>query len=791
MKNNKCLILILLTSCLLSPSKAQTDSSGLTQIAERLHSLAENAPPELAYIQTSKDIYETGEDLWFKVYLLDARTMIPSMLSSTLYLQLQNEATKKNVWREKYEIQNGFADGQVYLDGNLPEGEFLLEAFTANSFFNDSSEFKSLKRIKIVNDITLQPPLKSKPDSVSDHRQIQFTVFPEGGNLVSGIQSNLAFKAMNRNGQPVDVTGTLYENNIPLIAFKSIHAGMGSLKFTPDASKRYYIRLTEPALDNIILLPDINTTGINLQLASRDKESITFLVSQSPGMDKETIYLRVQCRGVVFGITSAVLNRELRIKIPATVLPQGISEVTLFNSRMIPVAERLVYNNIDHKLNITARLSKEIYPTRDKAILEITAKDEMGNPVSANLGISVFDRLYQNPRDSDNILAHCYLSTQLKGRIYNPSFYFNNPSKDREEAMDLLLITQGWRRYVWNEENLTKSDKAGEQIIHDGVKGSLSYPKRRQKIPKEQTFIVAFSPNKDSLKVLIPADSMGRFVVSEDLLKTWENDFVYLKPVGPNSSRILPKDYDPLSKPEFSLILKLDEPFETIGNAMRSHEISYPVTGLLGEDENRSENYSAPTGMIRIKEVTIKGQKGKAIRGKYLGTLDSMMMLSADQDYVCVYGVLNCPRHTPGTFVPPSEYPKFPCLEKTPIQGKRYFVIYNYNTPGEYTRQIAYFRPVYSEDELLRVNNLSRVKAYHGEREFYKPDYDQITDEAAPDFRNTLLWEPEVITDENGKATLTFFCSDLNTDFVGRIEGISGTGLLGTGSFKFTVRKSK
>jgi hypothetical protein len=125
------------------------------------------------------------------------------------------------------------------------------------------------------------------------------------------------------------------------------------------------------------------------------------------------------------------------------------------------------------------------------------------------------------------------------------------------------------------------------------------------------------------------------------------------------------------------------------------------------------------------------------------------------------------------------------------MQGKTYAVIINYNTPGEYTRKITYFRPIYTEDELLRINNFSRVKAYHGAREFYKPDYDQVNDEVVPDFRNTLLWEPDVITDENGKATLTFFCSDINTDFVGRIEGVSGTGLLGAGNFKFSVRKLK
>ena len=93
--------LILLTSVLFLPAPAQSYNPQQIELAERLQSLAKNAPPELAYIQTSKDIYETGEDLLFKVYLLDAQYLTPSLLSKTLYLQLLNETTKKPVWQEK------------------------------------------------------------------------------------------------------------------------------------------------------------------------------------------------------------------------------------------------------------------------------------------------------------------------------------------------------------------------------------------------------------------------------------------------------------------------------------------------------------------------------------------------------------------------------------------------------------------------------------------------------------------------------------------------------------------
>jgi hypothetical protein len=746
-----------------------------------MDSLGKNAPPELAYIQTSKDIYETGEDLWFKVYLLDAQYLNPSDLSKTLYLQLINEMSNKAVWQEKYEIQNGFANGQVYLENDLPEGEYLLEAFTPNSFFNDTTQFYAVRRINIKTDINSLIPYEVKTDKAPQDEKagkIQFTTFPEGGNLVSGLQSNLAFKAVNPYGEPVDVKGTLFQDSNPMIEFKSGHAGMGSFSFTPYADKKYFIRLTEPETDTIFLLPEIHPAGMIFLLTGRDEGSLSFKVSQSPGLNPEDVFLRVQCRGEVYGMTTATLNKELKIKVPLAGLPQGIAEITLFNGSLEAVAERLVYINRDQKLNITTELSKDIYETRGKATLKIRVKDENGLPVVANLGITVFDKIFQNPLDSNNILAHFYLSTQLKGRIYNPSYYFTK-GKDREDALDLLMLTQGWRKYVWNEDNLKKIREIPRQIIFDGIKGVLFYPGQKKKIPKERTFVMAFSPNKDSLNVLIPADSVGAFTVPEDRLKVWENDYVYLKPFGSYGSRPIYKKTNP-EVPEYNLHIRLDDPFETINHGMKVNEVIYPMASLVNEKEEL-QPVVTDNKVIEIPEVTIHGKKRNPIRGKFMGTLDSIVKYDLYMDYVCLYDVLNCPRHKRDDYG-----------SSKAIPGHYYYQIIAYGTQVEHTIRILYQPPNFKEDEILKMNNMLRIKAYNGHREFYKPDYDKKSEaDILPDFRNTLLWEPSVITNEEGEASLSFFCSDINTDFVGRIEGVGGEGLLGTGYFKFTVRKLK
>ena len=752
------------------PVNAQSISSQQIELAERLDSLTKNSAPEIGYIQTSKDIYETGEDLWFKVYLLNARYLVPSLLSKTLYLHLLNENTKKVFWQEKYEIKKGFADGQVYLETTLPEGNYLLEAFTPNSLFNDSSEFKALKRIKVVNEISSisqepgSEPLVIKPEHLKAGK-IQFSILPEGGNLVSGIESKLAFKGVNINGEPVDIRGTLYDDSIRLLEFKSIHAGMGFFSFTPLIGKKYSIRVSEPAIDSVFILPEIYPAGITLQLAARDDKTLLFKVSQSTGLDPEEVFLRVQCRGVVYGMATGISNGELWIKIPLAGLPQGIAEITLFNSNLMPLAERLVYLNQDLKLNISAELTDPIYATRGKVVLKVSVKDDEGKPVTANLGVSVFDKMYKNQNDSTNILTHYYLSSELKGRIYNPSYYFNSKSKGRDESLDLLMLTQGWRMYLWNEENLIKQGDTGKQIIFDGIKGRVIMKSRSEKKRNEKVFVMAYSPNKDNKKILIQADSTHEFTVLPDQLKKAEGDYVFLKPIWSHK-------YPPP--------LKMDDPFETINRIMNFREVSYPLQKLI-TSVNEISDVEVYHGVNVIRDVIIKGKKSKVIRGKYMGQLDSIAKFDLNPDYVCEYNVLNCPNHPPD---------KFPTTK--PVQHDWYYQYIAFGTPNAHLIYTCYFMPQYTEEGLLKMHFLSRVKGYYGERKFYQPDYDKRTFETTiPDFRNTLLWEPSVLTDENGEATLSFFCSDINTDFVGRIEGVGGDGLLGTGFFKFTVRKLK
>ena len=153
---------------------------------------------------------------------------------------------------------------------------------------------------------------------------------------------------------------------------------------------------------------------------------------------------------------------------------------------------------------------------------------------------------------------------------------------------------------------------------------------------------------------------------------------------------------------------------------------------------------------------------------KYIVYLDS---LAKYEDYVCINNCLDCLDH------------KGDPRNTKPVVGVAYWKY------GQYD-DVIFRYPVYTEEDLFKKYNLTRVKGFYPHREFYQPNYDKLPDKSLlADYRNTLLWAPSVITNEKGEATLEFFCSDINYNFVGRIEGVSGTGLLGNKEFDFTVTR--
>lgn len=722
------------------------------------------------YIQTNKGIYETGEDLWFKAYVLDSHFLQPADTDRTLFLILEKNDEECQVWEEKYEIINGFSEGHVYLSDTLSSGTYLLKAFSQNSIHNSLNGFKAVRKIIIVDSIAEYSP----KTNIAKDTLGTFDLFPEGGNLVYGLLNRLAFKAVGTSGNPITVEGQLFENGEPILNLKSLHDGMGSLNFKPQQGKVYSIGLTGKDDGSAFSLPRILNEGVLLRTESNHGENLSIDIKCTKLYKGKRFFLRLKHRGVTYGKAEGVLKDSLRIDLPLENIPQGIAEITLFDSEQRPVAERLIYLNTQKKLNISTELSDDgIFGLRQKVTLKIKTTDETGNPTQSHLGISVFDHVFENKSDTKTILSHYHLSTQLKGNIHNPSYYFDSENSDRFGKLDLLMLTQGWRRYLWNSDT-SGGQRKEQNLITDDLVGKITV-KKRQKTDFPTPAIMAYNPSTEGKSDIIIPDSLYNFVVTPEHLKMGEKGMLYL--------RLMAK-----KRHLFQIDLK-NNGFQQFREITKGN-FSYPTVGYKKLPNNLPSSFEGNRDLVQLDEVELKSKRKVVHRQKYMGKLDSILK-SATPDYVCKYNILNC------------EYHVFDKDNKKPVEGEIYLYMEIYNDdaqrwePGHIKLSSAtYFRnpplppyryPSYSDEDLLELFNIIRIKGYYGHREFYQPKYDKEIDHF-PDYRNTLLWNPWVITDEEGKATLEFFCSDISTTFKGVIEGVDGNGYLGSHDFSLQVK---
>lgn len=750
--------------------EAQINSNISEFLISSLQNLSKNNQSESIYIQTSKDIYETSEDLWFKGYILNNQSLIPSLLSKSLYVQLTEDKTNKIVWEEKYSVDNGFVDGHIYIQDTLQSGIYRLSAYSKFSLLDSKKAIHSTRKLQIVKNIT-DYYSATKIDSTTTSKvlvkkEIQFQTFPEGGHLVSNIESRVAFKAVDKNGLPQKISGGLYENDKRILDIKSIHAGMGDFKFLPNHLKRYHIELDSFSDKKKYQLPKIKETGYGINLLNNTKDNLRFIVSRNLNNLEENVYLRIQVRGIVYGLAKINVGKKRIIKIPLKNLPEGISEVTLFDKDLNPVLERLVYVNQDKKLHIKTILDKGEYLTKEQVNLKIKVTDAENNPVRANIGLSVFDDFYKSSKNEKTIETHYQLSTQLKGNLYNPTYYFNKNNENRKLALDLLLLTQGWRNYIWNEDVLKKGPFKKEPIINTEVKGRLYTDKKEYYNILSKQYVLAFKAD-DKGTNLIEVDSIGNFTVPEKIIQKSVRAYLYL--------RLFISD----SKYKDNIFITANNPgFSEINNYIKNKNFEYPIEKQKTSTKKTIQPFITSNYINKLDEVTVKAKKKKVFRDKYIGTLDSLARLG-NLDYVCKNNILNCENH-PGS-------------KTKPVYGNTYLERKTNHGGEEKLQEIVYLRvKPYTEEELLKLYNIHRIKGYYPKKVFYEPIYDaseQIN--GFPDFRNTLLWKPNIITNEQGEASVSFYCSDTNAKFIGVLEGVSEDGFLGTESFEFFIRKRK
>ena len=757
-------------------------ASGQSQphTAQDLEVIHAALPQDQPYMLFSKETYETGEDMWFKAWLFDRSLLTLSNRSQTLFLRIYDSADSL-VWNEKYPISGGRAEGHVFIGEHWKTGEYRVEGYTQSSFYADSTEAVFPQKIWVVDRIDKQEPQDTRTGLQKDN--IRLGLYPEGGYLVQGIKNYVAFKATDNQGMPVPLSGWLCENRARILNIESSHDGMGLLSFVPHEGVRYTVQLTN---GQEFPLPSSLRSGMVMHLEHTDRKNVVFSARQPRGSMPRRISLFVQMRGVPCYQAGGILRDSLIISLPMSGFPgQGIAEATLFDEQQRPIAERLFYVLPDKQLTITARPSKEVYIRRDKGEVRIHVTDSEGKPVQAEICMSIFDKAYMSQAYRETMLSYNFLSTQIRGNIHHPAYYFDRKNPDRLQALDLLLLTQGWRRYTWQA---SRKDYHGKPFLCDNIIGMETVGSRKMKRNTTnggEQVIQVFGPSGDSQ--FLWTDSVGNFSVPVSVMNTLRGGYVYIRP-------LLGKEFKPH--------LTLSDGTVLIDSIRKSKKSYLSYLNNVEKEKGDVEPIMTPAGTVLLNEVLVIRKRRTPFRDKFMGRLDSLAQFNLNTAWVCPDG-----SQEPGTVGHLNDYwegythhpagspgANYGGKRLKPEIGKRYELIkYLPREDGEWyladITSIVYQGQLYTDEELLRMNNITRCKGYYGQREFYTPDSAEMLS-PLPDARNTLLWSPSVQTDKNGDATVPFRTSDINTQFVGVVEGTDGLGLLGSGTFEFHVSKT-
>jgi hypothetical protein len=430
----------------------------INKIIKQFNLFASRSNLQKVYIKTDKDKYITGETIWMNAFVLNAASFSPDSSSREVFVDLID---RYNVVREGVIIKNnyGICNGYILLKESLPEGNYQLVAYTnwmknfdEAYFFSKTVEIVNPAFKKIVTSYDINEIKTSNKDFQSSEKEKVVQFFPEGGNLVNGLDCRIAFKATNKLGYGIDVTGEIYdESGKKIVNIESKHLGMGVFNFVPDNKHRYYAKITfQDGKSEKFDLPAIQTKGYVIMVNANAGDQIRLNIRTNVDTDNDIIIVGQARSEIRYMSKAQYKGKPININIPKKSFPAGIAQITLFNGDGEAVCERLVFVPQKDVENRT-KLQVEKQTEGDNLVYKLSLKQANGNPSEGKLSLAINENKVYTNKWSENILSNLLLTSDLKGRVENAFGYFDESNPEANMKLDYVMMVNGWRRFVWKE----------------------------------------------------------------------------------------------------------------------------------------------------------------------------------------------------------------------------------------------------------------------------------------------------------------------------------------------------
>lgn len=650
---------------------------------------------------------------------------------------------------------------------------------------------------------------------------VDFQVFPEGGQLIVGIPNQVGFKALKSNGLGIDVKGSIVdEQNIEVGTFTSSFAGIGSFFLSPEAGKNYKVKFIAGGISKTIDLPKA-VEGITLQAsnpAATDFINLRILASAAfyeTNKNKVFSLIGQNSSVIAYAAQLSLKNQVITAKIPKQNFSSGIAQLTLFDEKSEPISERLVFVLHNDAMNLALKADLATYKPRQKVKLTLDAKSK-GQPIVGDFSVSVTDetKVPVDENSETTILSSLLLTSDLKGYIEKPNYYFNKTDDKKLADLDRLMLTQGYRRFAYKE------------ILAGRFPRIMLLPEQGISISGTLRDLTGMPIRKGVMRMIVTGKPISKEITTSNVGVFNFKDLVF-----PDSSQVV---ITARSNPNYNNLMIMLDGTPAAGRGTNLHapdEVENIDTAMSSYLSNSQRQYRF---MRTLKTVEIKGAAVKKpshsdhpalsglsqipdrfIDGKQLDGCNLLLECIKVQAPSFTYDFNEqkfyiTRDYNAGTRVPAAIFINGMFVDANAINTvnaadvESIEIFLNdplgtvdrmYNTRGVIvinSKKIPKGEKMSKQEFLDMLPKKYEVKyapmGYSKEREFYSPKYAPNAPITSNDLRTTIYWNPKLITDEKGNITFEFNNADGKGSYKAVVEGVDKNGNVGRTVLRYSVK---
>ena len=658
-----------------------------------------------------------------------------------------------------------------------PQGELLWRipvdsVFVDKKFITLSTDEPSLKFTKQF----VVPP-------IADDFDVQF--FPESGSLIKDNVQTIAFKAIGTNGLSVNVTGKVYDfHNSEVAELSTVYKGMGKFSVFVQSENSYYALVTnEKGVEKRFDLPKVQEQGVSLQLVN-NKSKIFYDIKNQLTNLHGPLYMLVHSRGVIYAMQSIKFFNGL---LSQENLPDGITSFSVVDSLGNVFCERLYFVKNKRLYNINISSDKNAYKKREEVSLNINIATEQQKPIKGDFAISITDNKFVvQDSTSTDIVSHFLLTSDIKGYVESPADFFTDNGISSNEKLDLLMLTQAWRRFDLSEYIKHKIKHPNFYLeMGQAVSGKVLNLVNK---PSKNCDIIMLSSYNKSFR-MASTDSLGQFLIEGV-------EF-------PDSTSIMLKARKKKSISDVEIVP--DRDFFPKSKVFIPYKPSVANTKMIDYWQLSKEKYYTEGGMrvINLNELTVTANAKPTTDENLLYSGADTKISSETLDKFSGMSILNYLQMIPGVSV---------MGETVSIRGSSgspLFLIDGFET--ENIEDISYLTTNEVEDisvfkgasaaifgvrggngaiaitlkKGITVKQATPISlsvinplGFQKPKSFYMPKYEveEVRNATKPDLRTTIFWGDKLKIDNNGNINVQFFTADPPNNYTFVLEGITNDG---------------